>query len=331
MVVVPPQPGARWWWIVLVAAAAAVGRGTGFGVMGAMAAAVGTLGALVAAGHQLRTPWLAGGAAAVAVFLLAAPPSAPTRLPLALLTGGLAALAAGLGSRPATDRVTLADGLFGVGIMVLLSGVFTALVPLPSSSLSTAHLATLLVLYLITPPLEAITVLLVLAQGPKLSRFIAANYAWRSTSAREVGQGVTVGIAIILLSSLLIQAEGFWFRLPVHPNNPFVYDPHAAHAPVWGIVALAGAVVVLAPLAEEALFRGLLFGGMAGRWGFWPAALLSAAIFGAAHLNLSLWLPLSVAGLLLALVYSRTRSLWASTAAHATLNGVSVLLALLVR
>ena len=329
--VVPPRQRAQWWWVVLVVAAAAVGRGSAAGLLAATAAAVATLGALVGAGHQLRTPWLVGAVTAAAVFVLAAPPSAPTRVPIALLTGGLAALAAGLGARPAIDRVTVADGFYGVGLMILLSGVFTAVVPLPSPTLSTAHLTTLLVLYLITPPLEAITVLLVLAHAPKFTRFVAANYAWRSTSWREIGQGVTVGVAIILLSSLLIQVESVWFRLPVHPNNPFVYDPHAAHAPVLGIAALALAVVVLAPLAEEALFRGLLFGGMAARWGFWPAALLSAAIFGGAHLNLSLWLPLSVAGLLLALVYFRTRSLWSSTAAHATLNGVSVLLALLVR
>ena len=320
-----------WWWVVLAAAAAAMGRGSGAGLVVAMAAAVATLGALVAAGYQLRAPWLVGAVGAGAALVLAAPPSPPTRLPLALLAGGLATVAAGLGARSASERVTLADGLYGVGMMVLLSGVFTALVPLPSSSLTTAHLATLLVLYLITPPLEAVTVLLVLARGRKLVRFVAGNYAWLSTSWREIGQGVAAGVAIIVVSSVLIQAENVWFRLPVHPNNPFVYDPHAAHAPALGILALTAAVVVLAPLAEEALFRGLLFGGMAARWGFWPAALASAAIFGAAHLNLSLWLPLSAAGLLLAWVYSRTGSLWASTVAHATLNGVSVLLALLVR
>lgn len=318
-------------WVLLVAAGAAMGRGTGAGLGIALAAAAATVAGLLAAAVSLRRPWLVGVVGAAATYALSLPMAAAGRLPLALLVGGLAALAAGLGRRAPSRQIHLADGFYAVGIMILLSGVFTSLVPLPSTSLRTAHLATLLVLYLITPPLEVATVLLVLSQGKSLSEFIRANYAWRPSSWRELGQGFTVGLAIVLLSSLLVQVESTWIRLPVTPNNPFVYDPHAAAAPGLAIAALVLAVVVLAPLAEEALFRGLLFGGLASRWGVWPAALLSAAIFGAAHLNLSLWLPLSVAGLLLALVYARTRSLWSSTAAHATLNGLSVLLALLVR
>ncbi len=319
------------WWLLLLAAAAGMGRGAGAGLVAAVGAAVAAVGAVVAAGYSLRQPWAAGTVATATTYALATPVTAGGRLPLALLVGGMAAVAAGLGRRAPTERIRLSDGLYGVGLMILLSGVFTSLVPLPSTSLRTAHLTTLLVLYLLTPPLEVATVLLVLFQGHTLARFVRANYAWRPSSWRELGQGFAVGLAIVLLSSLLVQAERTWIRLPVHPNNPFVYDPHASAAPGLGIAALVLAVVVLAPLAEEALFRGLLFGGLAARWGTWPAAILSAAIFGAAHLNLSLWLPLSVAGLLLALVYARTRSLWSSTVAHATLNGLSVLLALLVR
>jgi membrane protease YdiL (CAAX protease family) len=92
-----------------------------------------------------------------------------------------------------------------------------------------------------------------------------------------------------------------------------------------------GAIVLFAPLAEEGLFRGLLFGGLVNAFGFWPAALVSGAVFGAAHLDLSLWVGLSVAGVWLDWLYWRYRSLWVSTVAHATLNGLSVLLAMTAR
>lgn len=318
-------------WALFVLAVAAMGKFARADLPVAVVAALLTVGVLVGVAHQLRQPWLVLAVAGVAALLLATPPSPGARVAFALLAALLAGTAAQLGRRGRSDRVVWSDGLYGVGLLILLSIVVTAMVPVPSGPLTTAHLSTLLVLYLLTPPLEALAVLLVLWQGRKLLRFLQLNYAWRPTSAREVGQGFAVGVAIILATSLLIQIESVWWKVPVAPNNPFVYDPRAAGAPALGIAALVLAVVVLAPLAEEALFRGLLFGGLLSRWGLWPAALVSAAIFGAAHLNLSLWLPLSTAGLLLALLYAKTRSLWSSTVAHATLNGVSVLLALLVR
>lgn len=53
----------------------------------------------------------------------------------------------------------------------------------------------------------------------------------------------------------------------------------AATLPLWIVLA------VVSPLAEEMVYRGLAFGQLRRRagWGFWPAALLPAAIFGWGH------------------------------------------------
>ena len=63
------------------------------------------------------------------------------------------------------------------------------------------------------------------------------------------------------------------------------------------------------------------------RWAFFG----SAALFAAIHLSLLSLLPIFVLGLGLAWVYDRTKSLLAPMAMHATVNGISVALALLVR
>lgn len=50
------------------------------------------------------------------------------------------------------------------------------------------------------------------------------------------------------------------------------------------VYVLLGVVVVLiAPVVEETMFRGLMLRTLMRRWGFWPAALLSSAIFAAFH------------------------------------------------
>jgi membrane protease YdiL (CAAX protease family) len=45
------------------------------------------------------------------------------------------------------------------------------------------------------------------------------------------------------------------------------------------------ALVILPPLGEETLVRGYLYSGLRSRWRFWPALILTSALFGAAHLS----------------------------------------------
>ena len=94
----------------------------------------------------------------------------------------------------------------------------------------------------------------------------------------------------------------------------------------WQLVLTICALVVLAPLGEELLFRGLLLRGLVRRMRFWPAALLSSALFASAHIDAYLLWPRAIAlvgtGVALAWIYRR-RGYWASVAAHATVNAVA--------
>ena len=84
---------------------------------------------------------------------------------------------------------------------------------------------------------------------------------------------------------------------------------------LWGSwIAVFGAAVdsiVWAPLVEEVAFRGILYGTLRTRLSMGPAALLSAGCFAAVHGYGTLGLA-SVfwSGILWAVAYERTRSLW---------------------
>lgn len=85
--------------------------------------------------------------------------------------------------------------------------------------------------------------------------------------------------------------------------------------------------VVLAPLSEELLFRGILYNRL--RYylkGFWLPALISSAIFGIYHFNLAQGIFAFLFGLLLCAVYDKIRNLWACIALHVGGNLVSVIL-----
>lgn len=81
--------------------------------------------------------------------------------------------------------------------------------------------------------------------------------------------------------------------------------------------------LVAAPLFEEFIFRGLIFGGLRRSFGLWPAALASAALFAIIHPAISI-APVFVLGLCAALVYERTRSLLAPMLSHAVYNAIAI-------
>lgn len=77
--------------------------------------------------------------------------------------------------------------------------------------------------------------------------------------------------------------------------------------------------VIAAPIFEEFIFRGLIFGGLRRSFGVWPATLASAAVFAILHPALGM-VPVFVLGVCTALVYERTRSLLAPMIVHAVYN-----------
>ncbi|MCE5218910.1 CPBP family intramembrane metalloprotease [bacterium] len=85
---------------------------------------------------------------------------------------------------------------------------------------------------------------------------------------------------------------------------------------------------VLAPAAEEIIFRGFIYAGLRRSFNPILALPISAAIFGIAHLNLALggMATVAVMGIMLALVYERTHSLWPGIVAHGLHNLLAFLL-----
>lgn len=90
------------------------------------------------------------------------------------------------------------------------------------------------------------------------------------------------------------------------------------------IAGFALMALVIAPFSEEIFFRGLLHGWFKS---FMPRQLsmvLTSVLFGAVHWHAPAFLPLALLGLVLALLYETTRSLWSSIALHAIFNLVTL-------
>ena len=77
---------------------------------------------------------------------------------------------------------------------------------------------------------------------------------------------------------------------------------------------------IAAPLFEELMFRGFLLPSLTRYLPVWAAVLTSALLFAVAHLSLSEILPLTALGIVLGVVYTRSRNLLAPMLLHSLWN-----------
>jgi hypothetical protein len=75
---------------------------------------------------------------------------------------------------------------------------------------------------------------------------------------------------------------------------------------------------------EETFFRGFLFAGFRGRLGWNKAALLSSAIFAAAHLQPSVLVPTFVLGYIFSYLYQKSNSIFPGMLMHFLVNGFGI-------
>lgn len=82
-------------------------------------------------------------------------------------------------------------------------------------------------------------------------------------------------------------------------------------------------LVIVAPIAEEVIFRGYLFGKLKKYAKVWISVVLSALLFAIAHFQFNVGLDTFALGVVLALLRVVTGSLWASILLHMLKNGVA--------
>ncbi|MGH2404412.1 MAG: lysostaphin resistance A-like protein [bacterium] len=88
-------------------------------------------------------------------------------------------------------------------------------------------------------------------------------------------------------------------------------------------------LVIVAPLTEELLFRGLILRGLLRHYTARTAIIASAVLFGVFHLNPWQFLGATVLGVLFAWMFVRTGSLHLCIFGHAFANGVPLIVSVL--
>lgn len=234
--------------------------------------------------------------------------------------------------------VPWAGGRALVDVLVIYVGaqILAALVTTTLAVGGGDRVALVTVLLVLSPVASLLAALLWLRlRYPGRVAQVRGRRSWRWT---DVGLGAAAGVACLIGQRFIVLvvafvADRFGRELPVIQET----FREIAQRPET-VPALVLTTVLLAPVAEEVVFRGVLFQGLRARTGFWVAALLSAAVFTLAHLGegggllaggviVSGILPLGVA--FAALVEVRG-SLLTAIVAHATYNAIGVAALILI-
>lgn len=145
------------------------------------------------------------------------------------------------------------------------------------------------------------------------------GWALGTNRAISVGaiSGAMLGIGYLIASSLIPPPPDF-------PNNLF------AHSATWTtqeVVLVCATVVLIAPPLEELLFRGVLFSGVARRWGYLAGGIVSTSLFVLVHWSQTsaYWpalLAITLLGISTIALRIRTSALGPSVALHVAYNSI---------
>lgn len=155
-----------------------------------------------------------------------------------------------------------------------------------------------------------------LAWGRRLGYGLAAG----APSMWGLAAGPLVGLLGVALSagwSALAEAAGY----PI-PDQALVSALEGAEARAVFDTFIVG----VAPLLEELVFRGFLFGAVAARYGAGVSIVSTGFLFGVFHMtDPGVVPPLAVLGVLFGILRHRAGSVWPCVLAHMTNNAVALL------
>ena len=127
-------------------------------------------------------------------------------------------------------------------------------------------------------------------------------------------------VAIAFFSYLLLAAL---YTVLVNPPNEDLPEQLGADESMLLAVVTGVFVVIVAPFAEELFFRGFLYQALRNSWGTVLGVIGSGLIFGLIHFEPDKLVPLWILGMILAMLFEKTGSIWPCIMLHAINNSLA--------
>ncbi len=231
-------------------------------------------------------------------------------------------------ARPTLDDVKISDFLLalivGLGVTRLAGVVVIALLAGPglAGGGDMPDLQLLIVVVLIVQTAGLIGAIYLFAIWRR-------GLAWSEIGLRPLPEGwlvraAGVGVIAFLLASLVnLGVQSLMEEPPRNPQLDLIAPGGFSWSRLLITLVFVGAIV---PFAEELFFRGLVFGWLRRRMSVWLAASVSGLGFALLHGIWWLIPALVLLGIVLALIYERSGSIWTAVITHGLFNSFTTLL-----
>lgn len=146
----------------------------------------------------------------------------------------------------------------------------------------------------------------------------------RRASLGDFGRYGILGGILLIIMVLLMGYVLKYFQPDLQPQSIEEMLRSAGQLPDFIAIMFAG--VVLAPIAEEIFYRGMIYPLFRKYLGTSWGAVGAGLLFGLAHWDLWRALPLAVGGAALCYIYEKSGSILVSMVAHGVWNGVMCIL-----
>ncbi|MHC5796458.1 lysostaphin resistance A-like protein [Lacisediminihabitans sp. FW035] len=152
-------------------------------------------------------------------------------------------------------------------------------------------------------------------------------FGFRRATKRQLIVGVGLGIVAFLIGSV-----GTAVYTMISNDAQNVQTTYQAGA-AGGLLSIALTFVagsILTPIGEEALFRGLIANVLIARLGAWIGIIASAAVFAVAHGINPVMVVAFFVGILTALLFRWSHSIWPGVLLHGVNNAIALFLPVII-
>lgn len=132
--------------------------------------------------------------------------------------------------------------------------------------------------------------------------------------------GITLMITLVVLYGG-IKIPGYQISQPVLP----LFGTSNLSLMIAGII-----IIFIAPFIEEIFFRGFVLQGLVNGTNKYFGAIATAIIFAVIHLQFGSFLPIFILGLILSVLFIRSKSIWPCLWFHVINNVVAFVIELLI-
>ncbi|BBY77312.1 CAAX protease family protein [Mycolicibacterium parafortuitum] len=206
---------------------------------------------------------------------------------------------------------------WGIGAFVVVEAVYlltAMLVALAAAGPQPNHISVVLIAVGV-PTLLAAALAVVITRlrgnGPRID----LRLQW---SSRAAGIGVLFGVGGLFVT---VPASLLWIRVVGDDATSAAGEVFGGLRGGWGwAIAVFVLIALVAPVCEEIVYRGLLWGAVDQRWGRWAAFGVTTVVFAVAHLEWSRIPLLLVVAIPIGLARLYSDNLCAGILAHQVTN-----------